>query len=152
MYCIWVNFYFLDYWFTFSLLPQIFYNHSNRVFKILSWKYMGFYKDQSNPAIFYRYPTGAVQPVQNWVRNSFHSPQKWARKMCNFLTRGSKSLNIWRGKLFHFFQLLNNQMYPKVIVISFVHLQQRNRFAKFGGCGSKNAPLTPLRSLKWSRA
>ena len=49
-----------------------------------------------------------------------------------------EALNNWRGKLFHFFQLWNNQMYPEVIVISFIHLQKRNLLAKFGGCGLKN--------------
>ena len=63
-----------------------------------------------------------------------------------------EALNIWRGKLFHFFQILCNHMYPKVIVISIVDLQKTNNFAKFGGYCSKNAPATPLRSLKWSRA
>ena len=58
-----------------------------------------------------------------------------------------KALNIWRGKLFHFFKFLNNQMYPDMAVISFVHLQKRNKFAKFGRLGSKNAPATPLRSF-----
>ena len=58
-----------------------------------------------------------------------------------------EALNNWSGKLFHFFQFLNNQMYPDMIVISFVHLQKRNKFAKFGGLGSKNAPATPLRSF-----
>ena len=60
-----------------------------------------------------------------------------------------EALNIWRGKLFHFFQILYNHMYPKVIVISIVDLQKTNNFGKFGGCCPKNAPATPLRSLKW---
>ena len=63
-----------------------------------------------------------------------------------------EALNIWRGKLFHFFQILCNHMYPKVIVISIVDLQKTNNFAKFGGCCSKNLPATSLRILKWSRA
>ena len=45
-----------------------------------------------------------------------------------------EALNIWRGKLFHFFQILCNHMYPKVIVISIVDLQKTNNFTKFGGC------------------
>ena len=63
-----------------------------------------------------------------------------------------EGLNIWRGKLFQFFQILYNHIYPKVIVISIVDLQKTNNFAKFGGYCSKNAPATPLRSLEWSRA
>ena len=63
-----------------------------------------------------------------------------------------EALNIWRGKLFHFFQISYDHIYPKVIVISIVDLQKTNNFAKFGGYCSKNAPATPLRSLKWSRA
>ena len=54
-------------------------------------------------------------------------------------------------KTFHFFQILYNHIHPKVIVISIVDLQKTNNFAKFGGYCSKNAPATPLRSLKWSR-
>ena len=30
--------------------------------------------------------SGAVQFVQNWVRNSLYSPKKWVRKICSFLT------------------------------------------------------------------
>ena len=62
-----------------------------------------------------------------------------------------EALNLWRGKLFHFFQILYYHIHPKVIVISIVDLQKINNFAKFGGCCSKNAPAMPLRSLKWSR-
>ena len=47
-------------------------------------------------------------------------------------TLSQEALNTWSRNLFHF---LNNQMYPKVIVISFVHLQKRDKFAKFGGYG-----------------
>ena len=35
--------------------------------------------------------SGAVQFVQNWVRNSLYSPKKWVRKICSFLTQSSKS-------------------------------------------------------------
>ena len=63
-----------------------------------------------------------------------------------------EALNIWRGKLLHFFQILYNHIYPKVIVISIIDLQKTNNFAKFGGYCSKNAPAMPLRILKWSRA
>ena len=56
---------------------------------------------------------------------------------------GQEALNTWSGNLFHFFHFLNNPMYPKMIVISFVHLKKRNKYAKFGGCGSKKAPITP---------
>ena len=49
------------------------------------------------------FTTGVVQPVENWVRNSFDSPKKWARKVCNFLARGSKGgaqLHILRIRLY----------------------------------------------------
>ena len=62
-----------------------------------------------------------------------------------------EALNIWSGKLFHFFKISYNHIYPKVIVIAIVNLQKKHDFAKFGGCCSKNAPVTPLRSLKWSK-
>ena len=30
--------------------------------------------------------SGAVKPVQNWVRNLLYCPKKWVRKICSFLT------------------------------------------------------------------
>ena len=39
-----------------------------------------------------------------------------------------------------------------MIVISLVDLQKISLFPKFGGCGSKIEPATPLRSLKFKWA
>ena len=43
-------------------------------------------------------------------------------------------------------------IFRKIILIPYVHLGKLGTFAKFGGCGSKNEPATPISILNFSRA
>ena len=59
-------------------------------------------------------------------------------------------LTVWVKKVHKF--LFFGKKYKKMIVTSFVHLQKMNNFPKFGRCGTKIGPATPIwnSKLNWA--